>query len=492
MPLDSSTPEVAIRLQGVSKAFAIYNQPSDRLKQLVVGDRKQYYREFWAVRSIDLEVYRGETVGILGRNGAGKSTLLQLICGTLQPTHGQVTVNGRIAALLELGSGFNPEFTGRDNVFMNASILGLSRSEIERRFDTIAAFADIGDFIEQPVKSYSSGMYARLAFAVAINVDPDILIVDEALSVGDEAFQRKCYSRLDEIRKQGSTILFVSHSASRIVELCDRAILLDKGERLLTATPKIAVSKYQKLIYAPTDRLQTVRDEIRRLDQSPEAFDSDSDSSVSQDIPSKSGSMSVISTAKPTAQGQGQLLCSAEAQFPGIDDDFDPNLQPKSTVYYTQNGAEIYDIKILNQANQRVNILTSGHLYRYTYKVNITQPAYKVRCGMMIKSVTGIELGGIVTHPLPDDGLEYVESGSTLNVTFHFQAALSPGVFFLNAGTSGYLKDKREQLHRITDALMFRIAPIKKRQTNGYIDFSATKLPTISINKTLIAFHSST
>ena len=230
--------EAAIKVENLNKCYQIYDTPRDRLKQFVlpclqqlVGSQpKQYYREFWALKNISFEVAKGETVGIIGRNGSGKSTLLQMICGTLSPSFGGITTHGRIAALLELGAGFNPEFTGRENVYMNASVLGLVRDEIDTRFDDIAAFADIGEFIEQPVKTYSSGMYARLAFSIAINVDPEILIVDEALAVGDTRFVAKCMRRIKEIQEQGASILFVSHDIGSVRTLCERAIWLDQEE----------------------------------------------------------------------------------------------------------------------------------------------------------------------------------------------------------------------------------------------------------------------
>jgi lipopolysaccharide transport system ATP-binding protein len=209
---------------------------------MLTPEIKKYYREFWALKSVSFNVKRGSTVGIVGKNGSGKSTLLQLICGTLSQSNGEVETNGRIAALLELGSGFNPEFTGRENVYMNSAVLGLTKDEVDSRFQDIVDFADIGLFIEQPVKTYSSGMLVRLAFAVAINVDPEILIVDEALSVGDELFQRKCFARIEAIKNKGATILFVSHSGSTIVELCDSAILLDSGEVLASGAPKDIVA----------------------------------------------------------------------------------------------------------------------------------------------------------------------------------------------------------------------------------------------------------
>ncbi|MEP0857773.1 ABC transporter ATP-binding protein [Trichocoleus sp. DQ-U1] len=221
--------EIAISLKNVSKCFKRYVHPVDRLKEIVLPGRT-YAQEFWALRDINLEVLKGQTVGIIGRNGSGKSTLLQIIAGTLTPTSGSIEVNGRIGALLELGSGFNPEFTGRENVFLNGAILGLSRQEMEQRFDEIAAFADIGDFIDQPVQTYSSGMVVRLAFAVSVNIEPDILIIDEALAVGDAAFQFKCFERLEHLTQSGVTILFVSHDIGAVKLLCEDVLYLVNGQ----------------------------------------------------------------------------------------------------------------------------------------------------------------------------------------------------------------------------------------------------------------------
>ena len=255
--------DFAIRVQNLSKSYHIYDQPQDRLKQSLWRGRKQFYREFWALRDVSFEIRKGETIGIVGRNGSGKSTLLQMIAGTLTPSAGTVEVNGRVAALLELGSGFNPDFTGRENVFMNGAILGLSEAEIAQRFDQIAAFADIGDFIDQPTKQYSSGMYMRLAFAVAVSVDPAILIIDEALSVGDEAFQRKCFARIDAIQQNGAAVIFVSHSPQVIIELCGSALLLDQGELVMTGKPKSVIAQYHKLIYAPEEKRKLLREQLR-------------------------------------------------------------------------------------------------------------------------------------------------------------------------------------------------------------------------------------
>jgi len=242
-----SSNEIAIRAKNLGKCYQIYNKPQDRLKQALLRGRKQYYREFWALRDVSFEVKKGETLGIIGRNGSGKSTLLQLISKILTPTNGEIEVNGRIAALLELGAGFSPEFTGRENVYMNGAILGFTQQEMDERFDEIEKFADIGDFIDQPVKTYSSGMYVRLAFAVQACVEPDILIVDEALAVGDIFFQQKCYRRLNELREKGSTILLVSHTMNDVEQFCQRALLLHHGALALQGASGEVVKRYYLL-----------------------------------------------------------------------------------------------------------------------------------------------------------------------------------------------------------------------------------------------------
>lgn len=242
---------IAISVEAVSKCYQIYNKPQDRLRQSVLPrmqallglKRKQYFREFWALNNVGMEVPVGETVGIIGRNGSGKSTLLQVICGTLAATSGTVNVSGRIAALLELGSGFNPEFTGRENIFLNAMVLGLTHQEVEQRFESIARFADIGDFIEQPIKTYSSGMAVRLAFAVIAHVDADVLVIDEALAVGDAVFTQKCMRFLRRFKEKG-TILFVSHDVGSIMTLCSRAVWLDQGIVRMAGPAKAVADSY--------------------------------------------------------------------------------------------------------------------------------------------------------------------------------------------------------------------------------------------------------
>jgi lipopolysaccharide transport system ATP-binding protein len=269
--------EIAISVQGLSKCYHVYEKPHDRLKQYIVPrlqgavglQRKQYFREYWALKDVSFEIRKGETVGIVGRNGSGKSTLLQMICNTLNPTGGSITTHGRVAALLELGSGFNPEFTGRENVFLNAAVLGLTEEQTRARFADIVAFADIGDFIEQPVKTYSSGMMLRLAFAVIAHVDADVLVVDEALSVGDAFFTQKCMRFLRSFMERG-TILFVSHDTASVMSLCNRAIWLEQGQVQEEGSPKEICEKYLEAFYeAQQGRGTTTRMKPRRQAEGP-------------------------------------------------------------------------------------------------------------------------------------------------------------------------------------------------------------------------------
>jgi len=442
--------EISIRVETLSKSFPIYDKPHHRLMQMIApGPKDRWYRTFRALNDVSFEVRRGETVGIVGRNGSGKSTLLQLICGTLTPSVGTVQARGRIAALLELGAGFNPDFTGRENVYLNGSLLGLTRQELDERFDDIVAFADIGEFIEQPVKSYSSGMYIRLAFAVAINVMPDILVIDEALSVGDEAFQRKCFARIDAIRDAGATVLFVSHSAQSILQLCDRALLLERGHKLLFGTPRQVVAFYQKLIYAPADRYQEVVQEIQ---------ESQGESSVS----SLTGRD--LSRERPD---DGVVINQLEAS-----ERFDPKLMPESTVQFESHGARILSPRILNVDGRQVNVLVPGRDYTYTYDVEFSRDAEDVHFGMMIKSVNGIELYGTDSHA-QGQGIKSVTGGTSIRVAFRFKALMLPGGYFLNAGCMGRTSNGDGFLHRVVDVLMFKIEVVRSsRRYAGFFDIS--------------------
>ncbi|MBD1876538.1 ABC transporter ATP-binding protein [Nodosilinea sp. FACHB-131] len=257
--------DIAISVSNLSKCYQIYDKPQDRLFQMLAGQKRQYFREFWALKDISFEVKKGETFGIIGRNGSGKSTLLQVIAGTLDQTSGSVTVNGRIAALLELGSGFNPNFTGRENVFLNGSILGLSKQEIAECYDQVVEFADIGDFIDQPVKTYSSGMFVRLAFAVQAHINANIIIIDEALAVGDVFFRQKCYARLEQLRDSGAAIVLVSHSMPDVEQYCERAILIDKGNQEFIGSSSEAAKEYY-LLYQSSRQNRRIKHSIEMPD----------------------------------------------------------------------------------------------------------------------------------------------------------------------------------------------------------------------------------
>ncbi len=450
--------DIAIDVQNLSKCYLIYGRPQDRLKQSIYPrlqqilgrPTKKYFNEFWALRDVSFSVKKGETVGIVGRNGSGKSTLLQIICGTLNATSGSVKTNGRIAALLELGSGFNPEFTGRENVYLNGAVLGLNKDEIDARFDDIAAFAGIGAFIEQPVKTYSSGMLVRLAFAVAINVDPQLLIVDEALSVGDELFQRKCFSRIEAIKKNGATILFVSHSGSTIIELCDHAILLDSGEKLAMNTPKSIVGIYQRLIYAPQDKQSAIREEIR------------------------------ASCGLLQSTSQACKLCLTIEKSVGVkhatkndpEELFDPNLKPQSTLEYEPRGVYIKSPAILTLSGDKVNCLVRGKCYRYIYKVKFDQGATNVRFAMLIKTISGMELGGALSAPNLRRSISHVAPGTTVTVEFRFTCNLNPGSYFLNAGVTGTRDMEETYLHRVLDIFIFKVMPVTGDTATAIVDFN--------------------
>jgi lipopolysaccharide transport system ATP-binding protein len=454
-PDERVSTDVAICASNLSKCYHIYDRPQDRLKQslvprfqrLIGRPQTQYAREFWALKDVSLEVKKGETVGIVGRNGSGKSTLLQIICGTLSPTSGTIKTNGRITALLELGSGFNPEFTGRENVYMNGAVLGLSREEIDARFDAIAAFADIGQFMDQPVKMYSSGMVVRLAFSVAINVDPWILVVDEALAVGDELFQRKCFSRIEAIKDNGATILFVSHSGSAVVELSDRAILLDSGEALMVGVPKIAVSMYQKLLYAPPDK----REEVRRA--------------VRIGVTSGADDLTQRPVRHTTLTEEGKTEANDIEEFS------DPHLLPLSRFEFASHGARIEIPAIRTLQGREVNNLVRGRRYRYTYRVRFTRPASGVRFGMLIKTTSGLPLGGALSAASLPDAIPYISADACVLVQFTFECRLNPGVYFLNAGVFGIVSGEETVLHRIVDAIAIRVLPVERNLVTELIDF---------------------
>lgn len=311
--------DLAIDVRNVSKAFRIFGSPQDRLKQSLWRGRRQYFEEFWALRDITFSVRRGHTVGIIGRNGSGKSTLLQIIASTLAPTTGSVTVKGRIAALLELGAGFNPEFTGLENIRLNASILGLSEAEIDRLMDPIAAFADIGDFIEQPVKKYSTGMYARLGFAIGIHVAPDVFVIDEALSVGDVFFQSRCFRKLGEYRESGGTVLFVSHDTSAVSRICDQAVVLHRGGLVFDGAGNEAINAYYRF-ESGTDQPAKVDEPRVEADAAPSGIDGIAPVELRRDMATGDGSVSIEAVRLIDADGRPSMAFDVGSEMQVVAD----------------------------------------------------------------------------------------------------------------------------------------------------------------------------
>lgn len=455
--IDPKRPVISVH--GVSKCHRIYAKPIDRLWQGLLGERRKNYTEFWALRGIDLEVSSGETVGIVGRNGAGKSTLLQLIAGTMQATAGEIAVHGRVAALLELGSGFNLEFTGRENVLMNAQVLGLRRSEVDERFDRIVDFAGLGNFIDQPVRTYSSGMMVRLAFAVAINIDPDVLIIDEALAVGDEAFQRKCYARIEEIKQNGATILFVSHSAQSVLQLCDRAILIEGGQRLLTGHPRDVVARYSRLLHASPGTAPAILEEIRTFDRTGVA-------ELPQSPPVEAAGVAVLPPPINRTLPEIKTWDDAEERY-------DEGLVSESRVEYESRGARILDPHMATPDGRRVNVLSPNREYVFRYRVEFMTQTHNVEFGMTVKSVNGVSLFGMSSHGR-SGFVPKVEAGAVFDVEFRLLCRFQSGTYFLNAGCMGMLGEGgRDFLHRILDATCFCVeVPSSDRYMIGFYDLS--------------------
>ncbi|QDT43047.1 Teichoic acids export ATP-binding protein TagH [Gimesia alba] len=428
MSSDGNTPEnkIAIKLEGVSKHFQIYDKPHHRLMQGLFRGKKQFYKEFKALEDITLEIKKSETVGIIGRNGAGKSTLLQIICGTMTPTFGTVNINGRIAALLELGSGFNPEFTGRENVFMNGAILGLSKTEIEDRFDQIAAFAEIGDFIDQPVKSYSSGMYVRLAFAVIAHVDADILIIDEALSVGDAFFTQKCMRFLRTFMKHG-TLLFVSHDNSAVTNLCERAVWLEKGKVKIAADAKTVCEKYFEGVYAGQQNIQTNQNQISTFS------DRKSKKDPSQEL--VDGRLAFLNTTQ--YRNDIQLL------------EFDPNADS-----FGAGGAEIIDIALCNEQREKLSWVVGGEIASLLVTAVAKEDLDSPIVGFFIKDRLGQNLFGDNTCLI---GTDPVSSGNQFSAVFTFRFPLLPvGEYSVTVSVANGTQSDHIQHVWFHDAVIFK------------------------------------
>lgn len=413
-----------IQVINVSKMYKLYDRHMDRLKEALGLSRKKCYTEHYALNHINFEVNKGETVGIIGTNGSGKSTILKIITGVLNPTEGEIKVNGRISALLELGAGFNMEYTGIENIYLNGTMIGFSKEEIDAKLDDILAFADIGEFVNQPVKTYSSGMFVRLAFAVAINIEPEILIVDEALSVGDVFFQAKCYHKFEEFKEAGKTILFVSHDLSSVSKYCDRVVLLNKGEKLAEGTPKEMIDLYKKLL-------------VNHMDEA--------------DI---SETEAVEHEAAPQPIEDTRLWKEALSVNP-------------DTVEYGNGNASIVDFAILD-ANGNI----SGNIEKDTdfavkmkvrFATDIQDPIF----AFTIKDLRGTEITG--TNSMFEN--KYVQpqhEGDERIITFKQKMSLQGGRYLLSLGCTGYKDGEFQVYHRLYDVC--EITVISEHNTVGFYD----------------------
>lgn len=405
LPMFSS--DIAIRVTGLSKCYEIYNAPRDRLKQFFVPRiqrvlgraSQQYFNEFWALRDVSFEVKKGETVGVIGRNGSGKSTLLQIICGTLTPTDGTVETHGRVAALLELGSGFNPEFTGRENIYLNAAVLGLSVEEIDQRLEDILSFADIGPFVEQPVKTYSSGMVVRLAFAVQSQIAPDILIVDEALSVGDAKFQAKCFERLRQLKDNGTSILLVTHSSEQIVTHCSKAILLNNGTQLEAGEPGRVVNCYLDLLFGKEKK----------------PLETEMASGTVPPSLTKEDSVYQLSHHRD--------LCASR-----------PGYNPQE--YRWGDGTvSILDYCYVVAGECYPSSIASGQTVSLACSIQFNQELIRPILGVTVKTKEGVTVYGVNTETLNCSDFQIMgKKGSVVEVESTFACRLAPGDYFISLG----------------------------------------------------------
>lgn len=432
----------SLEVSHLTKIYKLYDKPSDRLRESLGLSRKKRSRDLYALQDVSFTVRRGETVGIIGTNGSGKSTILKIITGVLSPTAGSVSVNGRISALLELGAGFNMEYTGIENVYLNGTMMGFTREEIDERLDDILRFADIGEFVNQPCKTYSSGMFVRLAFAVAINIDPDILIVDEALSVGDVFFQAKCYHKFEEFKKQGKTILFVSHDLGSISRYCDRVVVLNKGVKRAEGGPKEMVDLYKKILV----NLEDGSDKEIIVSEKKELIESyDCAETIKNDI----------SSCKPETSGNIQVGSLRR----------NPN-----TLEYGNGSAEIIRIRILDENGLETETIRKGSEFSIEMVVRYYQSLESPIAAFTIKNLQGVDLCGtntMIEHVSP----ARVVSGDLYHYIFRQRMDLQGGEYLVSFGCTGFHDGEFQVFHRLYDILS--LAVISDKNSVGIYDMNA-------------------
>ena len=431
--------DIAISVNDVSKMYKLYDNPMDRLKESLGLSRKKKYKEHYALNHVSFQVHKGETVGIIGTNGSGKSTILKIITGVLSPTGGEVSVNGRISALLERGAGFNGEYSGLENVYLNGSMIGFSREEIDAKLQSILDFADIGEFIHQPVKTYSSGMFVRLAFAVAINIDPEILIVDEALSVGDVFFQAKCYRKFEEFKEMGKTILFVSHDLSSIGKYCDRVVLLNKGEKLAEGGAKEMVNLYRRVLVNQYDDAD--------LEEGAENAEAGQDGQLTDGTAGEN-------VSKKEHAGGGRAMKDSL------------NLNPKVLEYGSKLG-EIVDFAIRDDTGMITNVIEKGKEFSVQMKVRFQADVNDPIFAFTLKDLKGTEITGTNTM-YEHTPVKPQKAGDVREITFKQIMPLEAGEYMLCLGCTGYKDGDFTVFHRLYDVCNLTVITDKKAV--GYFD----------------------
>ena len=442
----------AIEVRDVTKIYRLYDKPIDRLRESLSLSHKEYHKDFYALSQLSFNVQKGQTVGIIGTNGSGKSTILKIITGVLTPTTGEVLVDGKISALLELGAGFNMDYTGIENIYMNGTMMGYTKKEMDEKLQEILDFADIGDFVYQPVKTYSSGMFVRLAFALAINVEPEILIVDEALSVGDVFFQAKCYRRMEEIRKNGTTILMVTHDMGSIIKYCDKVVLLNRGSFIAEGEPGRMVDLYKKIL-------------ANQLDSLGEELENDYSGGIEGEDGAGAGSAGSDADAEDSGMGTG---VSGDVGHTGL-------MKDKITINasrteYGDGRAEIFDLGLFDERGNLTNLLLKGEMFTIKERIRFHAP---LKCPIFtytIKDKKGTDLSGTNTMYEASD-VKPVEDGDVYDVAFTQKMTLQGGEYLLSMSCTGFEGEEHVVYHRLYDVA--NITVISNKNTVGVFDMES-------------------
>ncbi len=438
---------IAIQVTDVEKVYKLYDKPSDRLREALGIGRGKHHTEHRALKGVNLTIRQGECVGIIGTNGSGKSTILKIITGVLNPTRGSVTVNGRISALLELGAGFNNEYNGIENIYLNGTMIGFTEKEIDEKLDSILEFADIGEYVYQPVKTYSSGMFVRLAFAVAININPEILIVDEALSVGDVFFQAKCYHKFEEFKEMGKTIVFVSHDLSSISKYCDRVVLLNQGSKLGEGSAKEMIDTYKQVLVgqyaAPEPEHERLLDDEQLRNAAKGAKDK--------------GVQTTVSSAAEQSEPAEGAAAGGIAENPEL-------------LEYGSKKAVIKEYYITDDKGVITSAIIKGNLFTIHMRVQMAEDLQAPIFAFTIKNVRGTEITGTNTM-FEKAFLEPVAAGETYEVNFTQEMNLQGGEYLLSLGVTGYEEDDFTVYHRLYDVLNLTV--ISDKNTVGFYDMNS-------------------